>query len=149
MGRADVSTHTQLEGGKAGVLGADLAVLAIGVASGPIWPGGRLTFTEHRGVHSGQLSGWRPRTTRTSTRWETPGAGHATLSVSGADSPDRMAGPANKQGRIAADNICNRDSRLTAPRAPPSSMLRHDGRLHRTQQKATTAAPAHSLGRPL
>ncbi len=42
--------------------------------------------------------------------------------VSGADSLIALAGPANKQGRIAADNICGRDSRFDGSQG--SSIIR-------------------------
>lgn len=41
--------------------------------------------------------------------------------VTGQDTLLSLGGPANKQGRIAADNICGGDSRYPAPRAAPSS----------------------------
>ena len=41
--------------------------------------------------------------------------------VTGQDALLSLAGPANKQGRVAADNICGGDSRMPAPRGAPSS----------------------------
>lgn len=108
--------YTQLEGGEP--VGADLVILAIGVAP-----------ETHLAKDAGLSLGVR-ESVLVNERMETSdpdiyAVGDAVQVrhfVSGADSLIALAGPANKQGRIAADNICGRDSRFDGSQG--SSIIR-------------------------
>ena len=112
----DGRLYTQLEGREA--VGADLAILAIGVAP-----------ETHLAKETGLSLGIR-ESILVNERMETSdpdiyAVGDAVQVrhfVSGADSLIALAGPANKQGRIAADNICGRDSRFDGSQG--SSIIR-------------------------
>lgn len=112
----DGRLYTQLEGREA--VGADLAILAIGVAP-----------ETHLAREAGLSLGIR-ESILVNERMETSdpdiyAVGDAVQVrhfVSGADSLIALAGPANKQGRIAADNICGRDSRFDGSQG--SSIIR-------------------------
>ena len=112
----DGRLYTQLEGREA--VGADLAILAIGVAP-----------ETHLAKEAGLSLGIR-ESILVNERMETSdpdiyAVGDAVQVrhfVSGADSLIALAGPANKQGRIAADNICGRDSRFDGSQG--SSIIR-------------------------
>ena len=112
----DGRLYTQLEGRE--VVGADLAILAIGVAP-----------ETHLAKEAGLSLGIR-ESILVNERMETSdpdiyAVGDAVQVrhfVSGADSLIALAGPANKQGRIAADNICGRDSRFDGSQG--SSIIR-------------------------
>ena len=112
----DGRLYTLLEGREA--VGADLAILAIGVAP-----------ETHLAKEAGLSLGIR-ESILVNERMETSdpdiyAVGDAVQVrhfVSGADSLIALAGPANKQGRIAADNICGRDSRFDGSQG--SSIIR-------------------------
>ncbi len=56
--------------------------------------------------------------------------------VTGQDALMSLAGPANKQGRIAADNICGGDSRYLGSQGSSRHQgVRHDHRRHRRQRE--------------
>ncbi len=99
-------------------LTADLAILAIGVA-----PDSRLAAQAglKTGVRGSILVNDRMETSVPDV-YAAGDAVQVTHLISGQETLISLAGPANRQGRIAADNICGRDSRY--PGSLGSSVLR-------------------------
>ena len=99
-------------------LTADLAILAIGVA-----PDSRLAAQGglKTGVRGSILVNDRMETSVPDI-YAAGDAVQVTHLISGQETLISLAGPANRQGRIAADNICGRDSRY--PGSLGSSVLR-------------------------
>lgn len=97
---------------------ADLAILAIGVAP-------ESTLAKEAGLALGQRGGIAVNDRMETSHPDIYAVGDAveiTHLVTGEKTRIALAGPANKQGRVAADNICGGDSRY--PGAQGSSVLK-------------------------
>lgn len=107
---------TLVEGGDP--IPADLAILAIGVAP-------ESTLAKEAGLALGQRGGIAVNDRMETSHPDIYAVGDAveiTHLVTGEKTRIALAGPANKQGRVAADNICGGDSRY--PGAQGSSVLK-------------------------
>lgn len=107
---------TLVEGGNP--IPADLAILAIGVAP-------ESTLAKEAGLALGQRGGIAVNDRMETSHPDIYAVGDAveiTHLVTGEKTRIALAGPANKQGRVAADNICGGDSRY--PGAQGSSVLK-------------------------
>ena len=107
---------TLVEGGDP--IPADLAILAIGVAP-------ESTLAKEAGLVLGQRGGIAVNDRMETSHPDIYAVGDAveiTHLVTGEKTRIALAGPANKQGRVAADNICGGDSRY--PGAQGSSVLK-------------------------
>ena len=107
---------TLVEGGDP--IPSDLAILAIGVAP-------ESTLAKEAGLALGQRGGIAVNDRMETSHPDIYAVGDAveiTHLVTGEKTRIALAGPANKQGRVAADNICGGDSRY--PGAQGSSVLK-------------------------